>query len=64
MKPKVSIKKWDITNGAFPVGSICFVLPFPSVGYQVLWDGVVIARSTDKNLARRIVYHLKKKWNK
>ena len=64
MKPKISIQKWDITRGIFPRDLSSFVLPFSTVGYQVICNGILIARSDDKNLARRIAYHLRTKWDK
>ena len=59
MKPKISIQKWDITRGYFPRD-----LSGIAVGYQVICNGILIARSDDKNLARRIAYHLRTKWDK
>lgn len=62
MKPKVSIRKWDMSAGAFPIGLHSGIISLN--GYQVLWNGVVIARSSDKNEARRVAYHLRTKCNK
>lgn len=66
MKPKISIRKWDLSEGNYPIGLIYnqITLPFSSIGYQVVCNGVVIARSSDKNQVRRVAYHLKTKWDK
>ena len=63
MKPKISIQKWDVTRGIL-LHDPSRIVFFPTVGYQVICNGILIAKSDDKNLARRIAYHLRTKWDK
>jgi len=62
MKPKISIRRWDLAESKWPIGLQLAVLPV--WGYQVLCNGVAVAKSSDKNEIRRIAYHLRTKWNK